>query len=333
MLRGRRIRVRSARVAAILACGFMLGTFAWPVEHPAPDGPPVVAMTVEPVPLDRADPARRRLGSLIFLGGWRLSSRDVRFGGISAMHVENGEILALSDGGGLFRFPVPRPGTMPLHIARVPHGPGSGARKGDRDGEAMAVAGDRAWIAWEGRNAVWRYRRDGFAVQATAAPERMEGWQTQRGPEAMARLPNGDFLVFAEGPEAADGSTPALLFRGDPADARTAAEPLRYRPPPGYRPTDAAALADGRVIVLNRRFRALGGFSAIVSVTRLPRTHGPGPMESAEIAVFAGSIMRDNYEALSVTCEGGRTIVWIASDDNYTPVLQWTLVMKFALAE
>jgi hypothetical protein len=35
-------------------------------------------------------------------------------------------------------------------------------------------------------------------------------------------------------------------------------------------------------------------------------------------------------EALSVTRELGRTIVWIASDDNFSP-LQRTLLLKFAL--
>jgi hypothetical protein len=35
-------------------------------------------------------------------------------------------------------------------------------------------------------------------------------------------------------------------------------------------------------------------------------------------------------EALSVTVENGRTIVWMASDDNFGP-LQKTLLLKFAL--
>jgi hypothetical protein len=35
-------------------------------------------------------------------------------------------------------------------------------------------------------------------------------------------------------------------------------------------------------------------------------------------------------EGISVTREGGRTIVWLTSDDNYSP-LQQTLLLKFAL--
>jgi hypothetical protein len=35
-------------------------------------------------------------------------------------------------------------------------------------------------------------------------------------------------------------------------------------------------------------------------------------------------------EGISVTSEGGRTFVWLTSDDNYSP-LQRTLLLKFAL--
>lgn len=292
-------------------------------------------MIAQAVPLDEAEPARRRLGGLLFLEGWHLSSRDVRLGGISAMHVEDGQVLALSDGGSLIRFPLPRrAGPLKLNIVRVPHGPGTGRRKGDRDGESMAVAGAGGdiWVAWEGRNAIWRYRRSDWIVAAATAPRAMRRWQTQRGPEAMVRLPNGRFLVFAEGPRADDGTTAVLLFLGDPAVAATRTLALRYRPPAGYRATDAAMLPDGRLLILNRRFRALSGFSVILRVADLRRLRG-NVIEGEELAAFAGSVTRDNYEALSVTREGARTIVWIASDDNYMPLLQRTLLMKFALAE
>ncbi len=75
------------------------------------------------------------------------------------MHVESGMVTALSYSGSIFRFPAPRrAGAMLLRIDRVPRGPGTGRRKSDRDAEALAVAGGRAWIAYESWNAVWRYR-------------------------------------------------------------------------------------------------------------------------------------------------------------------------------
>lgn len=333
MQKRRKGRDKAARIATVLAAGFLLGTYAPPDRRPRPPLPPVVAMQADPVPLDEPDPERRRLGALLFLEGWHLWSRDVRLGGISAMHVEGGEVLALSDAGSLFRFPLPRrAGRLPLRIARVEQGPGSGRGKGDRDGESMAVAEGTAWVAWEGANEIWRYRLSDWRRLSSAAPKAMDKWRSMRGPEAMVRLPDGRFLVFAEGGEAADGPAQALLFPSDPSLPGARAVPLRYRAPRGFRATDAALLPDGRLLILNRRFRLLSSFSAILSVAALPRRLAPGAViEPRELASFRDSVTRDNYEALSVTREGARTIVWIMSDDNYTPILQRTLLLKFAL--
>jgi hypothetical protein len=325
---------RLLRAAAALVAGFLLGTFAWPAQRPPPKRPAVVTMTAERAVLDPGDPRRRRLGGLVLLDLWVLSSRDVRFGGISAIHVEDGEVLAFSDSGSVFRFPAPRgPGTIPLRIGRVPRGPGPGRRKADRDVEAAVAAGASVWLAFEGRNAVWRYRRHDLAFEAAAAPAALVDLPQSRGPEAMARLADGRFLVVSEGPMAEDGTTPAFLFAGDPALAATRTLPLRYRPPAGYRATDAAPLPDGRVLILNRSFDVFRGWEAILTVADVRRSRPNVAIEGRPLAAFTGAATRDNLEALSVTREGDRTIVWIASDDNFLPLLQRTLLMKFALAE
>jgi hypothetical protein len=319
------------RIPGVLAGGFLLATFAWPVERPAPVGPRLAEMKAEPVVLDEADPDRRRLGALHFLEGWRLSSRDVRFGGVSAMHVEGGEVLALADTGSIFRFPVPRgAGALPLTIDRIPRGPGSGRRKSDRDAEALAVAEGRVWVAFETWNAVWRYRLPPWRFEAAAAPSALEELPFTHGPEAMVRLANGRFLIFGEGPSDESGTTPLLLFHGDPARPATGVTRLRYRPSPGFRATDAALLPDGRLLVLNRSFRLLRGWRAVLILADPRRLRG-GVLAGQEIAAFTGNVTVDNMEALSVTREGRRTIVWIASDDNFNPLLQRTLLMKFAL--
>ena len=61
-----------------------------------------------------------------------------------------------------------------------------------------------------------------------------------------------------------------------------------------------------------------------------PRLSAGAIVERVEIATFRAPIIADNLEAMSLTREGGRTILWIASDDNYNP-LQRTLLLKFAL--
>ena len=332
-MRRRRLGARKvARAAAALGCGFFLGTFA-PISHVAPAPPPppgTVRVTAESVPLDRSDPARRTLGRLTWLAGYRLRSDDVRFGGLSAMHVEAGEVLAVSDAGTVFRFPLPAgPGDLPLVIERLPSGPGSGRRKTDRDAESLVVRGAQAWIAFEGRNAVWRYALPAWGFEAASAPAAMSAWPSNAGSEAMARLRDGSFLLFAEGP-VEDGTSPILLFDGDPALASTNVTEMRYRPPPGYRVTDAAALPDGRIVFLNRTVAMLG-WRAVLTIADRPDPSAAAVLEGRELAALGGSVTADNMEALSVTREGGQTILWIASDDNVNPLLQQTLLLKFAL--
>lgn len=329
------IRHRGARIAALLAIGFLSGTFVPTVERPLAATASDTAMTVAPIALDPDDPSVRRVGSLIFLEGWWLRSRDVRFGGLSGMHVEDGAVTAISDAGTLFRFPLPVPGAsaLPLRVERLLDGPGTGRRKSERDSESMVIAGDHAWIAFEGANAVWRYSRTSGRAEASARPEAMRRWPSMRGAEAMLRLPDGRFLLLAEGHVAADGTTPALLFAGDPAEEGTAAEALRYLPPEGFRATDAAVLPDGRLLILNRRFYWTEGVSAALTLVERRALRPGAVLEGREIARLDGNLTVDNMEALSITREGARTIVWIASDDNFNPLFQRTLLMKFVLAE
>lgn len=318
------------RILFLLAALFLLATFApRALQHREPP-PPVSQVTFTPVPLFEDSPAEKRLGGLAFLGGWWIRSNDARLGGISALHVDGGEALALSDAGWRIRLPLPPgPGPRQVQIAMTEEGPGPVGDKADRDVESLVVAGREAWLAFEQSNAVWRYDRRFLAAQSSAEPPVMREWNNNSGPEAMVRLRDGRFVIFAEG---RGGDSDAALFAGDPAVPGTPGLRLRYRPPEGYRVTDAAVLPDGRLILLNRKVGLFDGFTATLTVAALPRLADRALIAGQEVAAIKGKVTRDNFEALSVTREGGRTILWIASDDNYNP-LQRTLLMKFALVE
>jgi hypothetical protein len=316
------------RIPFLLAALVLLGTFA-PLSLQRRDPPPAVSLVhFEPVPLEEGAPDARRLGQLTFLGGWVLTSNDARFGGISALHVEAGAALALSDAGWRIQVPLPpAPGPVRAEIAMIEQGPGPEDDKENRDVESMAVAGAALWVGYEQANAIWRYDRRDFAARGSAAPPAMAQWNGNRGAEAMVRLADGRFLVFDEGD---GGDSEALLFAGDPAEPGTPVLRLRYRPPAGYRITDAALLPDGRLALLHRRVGLFDGFTAKLTLARLPIAAEGALIAGEEAATFDGAVTRDNFEALSVTRENGRTILWIASDDNYN-ALQRTLLMKFAL--
>jgi hypothetical protein len=284
------------------------------------------------VPLDDRDPANRRVGRLHFLGGWAIRSNDGRFGGISAMHVAQDEVTALSDAGWLLRFSLPGSRGSAPSIVPLPEAPGHPRVKGDRDVEAMAVHGSNAWLAFEGRNEIWRYDIRSWKSEAAAAPAAMGEWPINGGSEAMIRLADGRFLLFSEGERRPDGSSAVLLFSTDPTRADARALSLGYRAPEGYRITDAALLPGGAILFLNRRVAVAGGVSAKLSLAENPDLRAGAVLRGEEIAHFQAPITVDNMEALSVAREGARTILWIGSDDNYIP-LQRTLLMKFALSD
>jgi hypothetical protein len=283
-----------------------------------PPGPRAARLFMTPVALDPGDPARRRVGGLVFRRGWVLTSDDPGFGGISSMHVEHGAVLALADTGTVFRFALPvRAGAETVRIAPLDAGPGAGRRKAARDSESLAVAGDDAWIGFEGANAIWRYRRADGRARAGAAPAAMRAWPGNAGPIAEDR---NDGRAFSR----------ALLFDGDPTAPGTRAAALRYRRVPGARPTDAAQLPDGRLLILNRHFAWLSGASATLMIADPAGLRPGGTIEGHTLAVLAPPLTVDNMEALSVSCAGGRTIVYLGSDNNMAPI-QRTLFLEFAL--
>jgi hypothetical protein len=324
-------RSRPARATALLAILALLATITQPGPVPPPPGAGMGRLTAIPVLLDPARPAERSAGHLEFLAGWVLSSGDGRFGGISAMHVEQGEVTALADIGMLIRFAVPpvAGGSEAVRFDPLVAGPGPRSVKGNRDTESLVIRGNALWAGFERHNMIWRYRLDTLAPLAAARPPAMRRWRGNRGPEAIARLADGRFLVFAEGDDDGRPQSEALLFAGDAAIPGISALRLTYRRPAGFRATDAVALPDGAIMVLNRRFRIFEGWSARLVIARIGRD---GSIAGPEIAALAPPLTVDNMEALAVTVEGGRTMVWLASDDNFSP-LQRTLLLKFALVE
>ncbi len=294
------------------------------------------------VPLDPGDPARRSVGRLDYLGGWQLRGRDRRFGGISSMTLDRGVFTMLSDTGIVSHFGFDRNGDVTAYgLHPLPDGPGgSGYRKVNRDSESSTLdpATGRLWAAFETSNEIWRYTPGFAAATGHVAPPAMADWPPNKGAEAMVRLRDGRFLVFAEDKERADRSHLALVFPGDPVDG---AAPVAFglSGPDGYSVTDAAELPDGRVVVLMRRFSAAAGilsltpgFSAALAMFD-PRAVRAGATIRAEtLASLAPPLTVDNMEALAIERRGPRTVLWIASDDNFFGA-QRTLLLSFALRE
>jgi hypothetical protein len=288
-------------------------------------------MSSEHLALDTTLPNRRRVGALTLKGAWRLSSDTRGFGSFSALDVNGNRVTALGDAGTILRFRLGRFGNASdATLVRVPELCGNVNRKTDNDTESLAHDPERRhwWIGFEWRNAICRTNADLTREVAVARPAAIAAWPRKMGPESMTRLNDGRFLIISE--DASRGLSPVVLFDRDPTDPGAVATTLAYRPPAGFKPTDAAQLPDGRILILTRRFALWSLFtSKLVLLDTIP-PEPTGILQGRVIAHFESPVLADNFEGLSVTVENGKPIIWIISDDNY---MRWqrTLLLKFAL--
>jgi hypothetical protein len=303
-------------------------------------------MIAIPVDLDPADPRRRQVGALTYIGGVSLHSIDPAFGGYSALAVrgepDGNRFTMLSDGGNVVAFTIGadwRP--RRLRFSNLPAGPGIGWEKRDRDSESLVLdpATGTAWIGFEGYNAIWRYAPDFSHAEVQVDPAAMAGWPLNGGAESLARLPDGRFLAISEqrhvprkrwrGSESTRlQSREALLFLGDPTVTRP--RRLAYMPHGRFDPADATALPNGDLLVLDRDFQLPYHFSNRISLVPAKAIRAGGVARGRLLATFDAPLIHDNFEGIATTIENGATIVWLISDDNQS-VLQRTLLLKFRL--
>lgn len=325
------------RILIVLALAVLLLP-APPVNKPAIVHAGALLVHAHPVALDSADPERRTLGALTYLGGWSLESDAPGFGGMSSLLADgDGQVLGLSDSGTLTGFHVGSgPDRRRPFIAPLPIRPQDRHRDWWMwDSESMThdPESDRYWVGFEMLQAICRYS-PGFArVEACRTWPEIVAWPETGSIESLARLPDGRFIAIGEMGMTPDGRHDVLLFARDPAEKDTPAPiHLRYAPPQGYRPTDAVALDARHLLVLNRRLTVQDLFTATIAIVELPKRMESGTVLKARtLARLAPPLLADNFEGIAVTREKGRRVIWVVSDDNHE-FFQRTLLLKFGLA-
>jgi len=240
----------------------------------------------------RAEPVAVGTG----IRAWRLSAPDRRFGGLSALGIERGDLVALTDSGVVVRFAPPGAGEhLRFAIRDLPDGPGSRLRKSGRDSESLlADRGGRGWwVGFENRHSLWLFDRDFGHVLAKRSLD--VGWPANRGGEALVDSAAG-VMVLPEGGGAVAGG--AMIAPAGSADA--------------------TRLPDGRLILLIRR-PGLGRFD-----NQLWIAAGAGK-PARRIALDLGRL--DNMEGIAAApLPDGGTRLWIVSDDNFRPWMRTLLV-------
>jgi hypothetical protein len=305
---------------------------------PASTAAEPVVVRSSPVALNPADARQRVVGRLEYRGGLHLVSDDPRFGGISSIRVEpDGErlVAVTDDGQWLSLRLVHRDGRLE-GVAEVEMGPLLGpdgkapAGKDERDAEALARLPDGGFVVgFERQHRLLRYpagtgRPDGVPVEVPPPPG-LENAPFNGGIEALAVLRGGALFALTEYWIERDQ---VVGWTGGPRAWRR----LGLRFEGALRPSDAAPLPEGGVLVLERAYSPERGVLR-VRVRELYRSAiRPGASLGGRlVAELAPPLTLDNYEGIAAARRrGGETRVYIASDDNFDPA-QRTLLLMFAL--
>ena len=250
-------------------------------------------------------------GAMRFVRGWHLVSPHSRFGGFSALaRMGPDRFQLIGDNGYGVRLTLDARGSVSdARIRALPTPDGRPQRKSMVDAEAMFVAPEsgKSWIALEGINEIWRLDAGLSAIESRRKLPEPARWPRNRGPEAMARLPDGRAVVFLEDANDDPRGREALIYTGDPAAPGPA--PIRFFYDSAGRGlvSDAAALPDGRILIVHRRL----GFDPVF-IGRVP------------------AALAENYEGAAISVEQGRTWLWLVADNNFNS-WQRSLLLQFEL--
>jgi hypothetical protein len=296
-----------------------------------------VAVEARPVALDDRDPTVAVVGRLRFRGGLALRSGDERFGGLSALRVapDGGRAIALSDHGHRFEMRLRYDGLGDLAGVVAADGGALGGLDGrpltgfgERDAEAMTFgAGGELIVAFERQHRIWRYFPGEARPEPLPPPRELAKAPYNGGIEALTTLADGRLLALTESYGGAD----ARVGWVSDADGWS---PLTYAVDGGFEPTDATTLPGGDVLVLERRFSLRGGVAARLKRLDAGQVAPGAHLVGRALAVIEPPLAVDNMEGVDVRLgPRGETLIYMVSDDNFSPSRQRTLLLMFELIE
>lgn len=272
-------------------------------------------------------------------GGLALNTAAWGFGGLSGLHLTPElAVTAVSDVGRWWRATLRLEGGHLAGIGDVRHGPlrdaaGAPLRRGSSgDAESLLRLPDGDWlVGFERQHRILRYRDlagPGIPVEGPPGLAQAPG---NGGLEGLALLPDGRLLALAEQLPGAAGPDSRAAWFGTPQSGRIAWRAASYLPASGMEPTDVAALPDGGLLVLERRFSLFGGFGARLAHVPAAALQEGATLAGPTVLDLPPDAPAENWEGVAVTRHGGRTLVALLSDDNQSP-LQESLLLLYAVA-
>lgn len=343
-----------ALIAATLATASALSSLVPASRADAVHAVAPLALEVERVPLDPSDPARERVGSLAYRGGLWLRASDRRFGGLSDLRVsaDGARLWAVSDCGyglsaTLSYDPEGRLADLgAASLVELVGSHGKNMSRDERDAESLVQDASRLEVGFEKDGRILAYALSpafGGPGRSLPVPSGLHHCRSNGGLETMTPLDDGRRLLVCEARRGSSLDTPAWIGGGDRWTERS--YPLLFEGGWGgepFRPTSAACLPGGDVLMLERRFPPVGARVLRISREDLGGDVIERPLHPREIARFERPLTIDNFEGIAVRSAGGQTLVYVLSDDNNCAKtthgprgtgLQRTLLLMLALEE
>ncbi|MGL4728337.1 MAG: esterase-like activity of phytase family protein [Bosea sp. (in: a-proteobacteria)] len=290
--------------------------------------------------LTQAD--KRRFGGLIFRSGLRLTSSLEEFGGYSGLWRagDGAGLVAVSDAGHWLTGKLRHEGGLLAALEDVTLAPilrGDGTplnRTRAYDTEGLAIVGGVAFICIERVHQVMRFDfgKDGVMARGREipVPRELKRLPSNKSLEAIGIAPPahplaGAVVVIAERSGAEAEPTQGAILTGPRAGL------FQITRPGGFDITDLAFLPDGDMLVLERWYRPFRGVG--MRIRRIDaKALVPGAMLDGEVLIEADLAEEiDNMEGLALHQQGGKTILTLISDDNFS-ALQRTILLEFELA-
>lgn len=289
--------------------------------------------------LDGSDPARKEFDRLIYQSGIEIKSDTPGFGGISGLRIsgDGARLLAVTDEGNWITADLVYEndrltGLKNIEIHPLLDAAGKPFRgKGQGDAEAITLqqAGKPegpAYVSFERDHRVLFYPQ-GLNGRASILPipPAARKMPENGGMEAFTRRADGKFLGISEELQDENGHLQGWLF------SETGASGVSLRRQDIFSPTDMEFLPDGDLLLLERRYTALGGPGM-----QIRRIKGdmikPGAVLDGEVLINLNSRYGiDNFEGLSArVTSAGEVLIYIVSDNNFNR-LQKNLLLVFKL--
>jgi hypothetical protein len=301
-----------------------------------------VAVTAAPVSSFGAAAHQKSFGPFEWRGGLELTSSEAKFGGLSGLVLtaDCTGLLAVSDAGRWFRGRLAYDGArlaglVDAELAPMLDDKGRPPRNKPRgDAEAVAdLGGGKLLVGFESRPRIGIYDigKSGLDArfQLLKSPKAITEGPPNAELEAVGRIATGPwknhYLAISENNADAHDSIRGWLWQS----GKTV--PFTVRRFEDYAITDAAVLASGDVLTLERSFSAtsLPG----MAIRRFKSSAiGVGTTVEPEL-LFAGRapfFAVDNMEGIALCTREGETRVTIVSDNNFNTGLQRTLLLQFA---